>query len=137
MDDFDRAFLGRGWNFPIQAGADGQIVEAEYEQDVHQAVRLVLGTDLGERVMLPAFGGGLRALLFEPLTATTQALVQLRVRDALVRFEPRIDVLDVTVELDTGPDAALLIGVDYRVRSTNTFYNLVYPFYLLEGTPVP
>jgi phage baseplate assembly protein W len=137
VDAGDRAFLGRGWAFPVQTGPGGEIAEAEYETDVHEAVRLVLGTNLGERVMLPQFGSGLRALLFEPLTATTRSLVELRVREALVRYEPRIDVLGVKVELRTGAEAAVLVDVDYRVRSTNTFYNLVYPFYLLEGTPAP
>jgi phage baseplate assembly protein W len=133
VDAGDRAFLGRGWAFPVQTGAGGEIAEAEYETDVHEAVRLVLGTNLGERVMLPQFGSGLRALLFEPLTATTRSLVELRVREALVRYEPRIDVLGVKVELRTGAEAAVLVDVDYRVRSTNTFYNLVYPFYLQEA----
>lgn len=137
MDFGDKAFLGRGWAFPVHAGRGGEIAEAEYDEDVHQAVRIVLGTDVGERVMLPEFGAGLRALVFEPLTATTRALIQHRVREALVRFEPRIDVLDVKVELRTGGDSAVLVEVDYRVRSTNNFYNLVYPFYLLEGRPAP
>ena len=132
MDQGDRAFLGRGWAFPVRTGPDGEIAYAEYEQDVHEAVRLVLGTELGERVMTE-FGAGLRALVFEPLTATTRALVQHRVREALVRFEPRIDVVEVGVELRPGAEAAVLVDVEYRVRATNTFYNLVYPFYLLEG----
>jgi uncharacterized protein len=133
----DRAFLGRGWAFPVRTGPGGEIAEAEYDEDVHDAVRIVLGTDPGERVMLPEFGAGMRALVFEPLTATTRALIQHRVREALVLFEPRIDVVEVKVELRPGAEAAVLVEVDYRVRSTNTFYNLVYPFYLLEGTPAP
>ena len=137
MDTGDRAFLGRGWAFPVRTGPNGEIAEAEYQADVDEAVRIVLGTALGERVMRPDFGSGLRSLVFEPLTATTRALIQMQVREALVRFEPRIDVLEVKVELRTGPDAAVLVEVDYRVRSTNTFYNLVYPFYLLEGAPAP
>lgn len=132
MDQPDRAFLGRGWAFPVRTGPDGEIAYAEYERDVHEAVRLVLGTELGERVMTE-FGAGLRSLVFEPLTATTRALVQHRVREALVRFEPRIDVVEVRVELRPGAEAAVLVDVEYRVRATNTFYNLVYPFYLLEG----
>jgi phage baseplate assembly protein W len=135
MDAVDRAFLGRGWAFPVAPAPDGEVAEAEYEQDVHQAVRIVLGTDLGERVMRPDFGAGLRALVFEPLTATTRALIQHRVREALVRWEPRIDVTDVRVEPDTGASSTVLVDLDYRVRATNTFYNLVYPFYLLEGQP--
>jgi phage baseplate assembly protein W len=106
---------------------------AEYEEDVRQAVLIVLGTNLGERVMRPDFGAGLRALVFEPIAATTVALVQHRVRDALVRCEPRIDVLDVRVRRRNAAESGLEVDIDYRVRATNTFYNLVYPFYLLEG----
>jgi uncharacterized protein len=130
-----KAFLGRGWSFPIATGADGEIAQAEYEEDVREAVRLVLGTNPGERVMRPDFGAGLRALVFEPLTTTTQALVKHRVEEALIRWEPRIDVVGVGVRVQTGAEAAVLVEVDYRVRSTNTFYNLVYPFYLIEGRP--
>ena len=137
MDLADKAFLGRGWAFPVQLGPGGEIAEAEYEEDVHQAVRIVIGTDLGERAMLAEFGSGLRSLVFEPLTATTRALIEHRLREALVRFEPRIDVTGVKVELRTRGNAAVFVEVDYRVRATNTFYNLVYPFYLLEGTPEP
>jgi phage baseplate assembly protein W len=86
---------------------------AAYEEDVRQAIRIILGTSHGERVMRPDFGASLRALLFEPLSATTLSLAQHYVERALVEWEPRIDVLGV--------------------RATNTFYNLVYPFYLLEG----
>jgi len=135
VDPADRAFLGRGWAFPVRTGPDGEITVAEYEQDVHEAVRLVLGTEMGERVMLPEFAAGLRSLVFEPLSTTTRALVQHRVREALVTYEPRIDVVEVKVDLQRGAQPAVLVDVEYRVRSTNTFYNLVYPFYLLEGAP--
>ena len=133
MSALDRDFLGHGWAFPVEAGADGDVTAVAYEEDVRQAVRLIIGTDFFERVMRPTFGSGLRGLVFEPLTATTQALVKHRVEEALVRWEPRIDVLDVGVRFQTGAESAVLVEVDYRVRATNTFYNLVYPFYLLEG----
>jgi phage baseplate assembly protein W len=135
VNALEKAFLGRGWSFPVTTGADGELAQAEYEEDVRQAVRLILGTDPGERVMRPDFGAGLHALVFEPLTATTRALVKHRVEEALTLWEPRIDVLNVGVRFQTGVDAAVLVEVDYRVRSTNTFYNLVYPFYLVEGRP--
>jgi phage baseplate assembly protein W len=135
-DDGERAFLGVGWAFPVARDPRGEIQVAAYEEDVHQAIRLILGTNQGERVMRPDFGAGLRALLFEPMSVTTLSLVQHRVERALVEWEPRIDVLDVRVGF--GPRGAasgtLQIEIDYRVRATNTFYNLVYPFYLLEGT---
>jgi phage baseplate assembly protein W len=105
---------------------------AAYEEDVRQATRIVLGTSPGERVMRPTFGAGLRDLVFEPLSTTTMALAKHRVEVALATWEPRIDVKGVTVEAlrDQG---RMDITVSYVVRATNTFYNLVYPFYLLEG----
>lgn len=128
-----RAFLGHGWGFPLSPGADGEVALAAYEEDVRQAVLIVLGTNPGERVMRPEFGAGLRALLFEPMTATTASLARHRVERALVQWEPRIDVLDVRVRAEPGAQAHLVVEVDYRVRTTNTFYNLVYPFRLLEA----
>ena len=127
------AFLGHGWSFPVAAGADGEISLSAYEQDVREAVRIVIGTEPGERVMRPDFGAGLRGLLFEPMTATTASLARHRVERALVLYEPRIDVLDVRVRAEAGASARLVVEVEYRVRATNTFYNLVYPFHLLEG----
>lgn len=131
----DKAFLGVGWAFPVEPGATGDAALAAYEQDVREGIEIVLGTNPGERVMRPDFGAGLQALVFEPVGATTAALVRHRVEEALVRWEPRIDVLDVTVAADPGARNLLLVGIDYRIRTTNTFYNLVYPFYLLEGEP--
>jgi hypothetical protein len=83
--------------------------------------------------MRPDFGAGLRRLLFEPITTNTLALVQQRVEDALTTWEPRIDVIDVAVSADEAPSGVLLITIQYSIRTTNTFYNLVYPFYLQEA----
>jgi uncharacterized protein len=136
MDDTgENMFLGQGWAFPIGQSQAGEIQMAAYEEDVRQAIRIILGTSHGERVMRPDFGAGLRALLFEPLSATTLSLAQHYVERALVEWEPRIDVLGVRAGFDRADRSRgrLLIEIDYRVRATNTFYNLVYPFYLLEG----
>lgn len=107
---------------------------ARYEEDVHQAIRIILGTDRGERLMRPDFGAGLNAFVFEPLNQTTCQLVKTRVEESLVEWEPRIDVERITVR-PGGERNQLLIDITYRVRGTNTLQNLVYPFYLLEGTP--
>lgn len=130
--DEGKAFLGRGWAFPIQLDESGEISTTQYEEDIRQSILLILGTDQGERVMRPDFGASLRALTFEPITATTTALVRHRVEQALISWEPRIDQITVNVRADP-PQGRLLVEVHYRVRATNTFYNLVYPFYLLEG----
>ena len=128
-----RAFLGTGWAFPIALDAGGEIATVSADEDVHQAVRIILGTALGERAMRPEYGGGLEALAFEPLSTATISLARHRVEQALIRYEPRIDVLSVTADAAARSSGRLDIAVDYRVRSTNTFYNLVYPFYLVEG----
>ena len=128
----DKAFLGTGWAFPPRPDAGGEAVGAGAEEDVRQAVRLILETNRGERVMRPDFGAGLRALAFEPLSTATIALARYRVEDALVKWEPRIDQVSVTATADP-PRGLLVLDVRYRIRATNTFYNLVYPFYLTEG----
>ena len=127
-----KAFLGRGFAFPPTVNADGAIAMAEYEEDVRQAIVIVLDTEPGERVMRPDFGAGLRSLAFEPLNAQTLALARHRVEQALVLWEPRIDSIGVSASADPAR-GLILLEVRYRVRSTNTFYNLVYPFYLQEG----
>jgi phage baseplate assembly protein W len=127
-----KAFLGRGFAFPIGVDDASRIAMAEYEEDIRQAIRIILDTDLGERVMRPDFGAGLRALLFEPINTHTMALARHRVEQALILWEPRIDSIGVQVEAQ--PKLGRLnIDVRYRVRTTNTFYNFVYPFYLQEG----
>ncbi len=132
-DNSPKAFLGVGWAFPAGA-ASGEVAMASYEEDVRQAVGIILGTSPGERVMRPDFGAGLRDLVFSPINTTTMALVQHRVQQALVEWEPRID--NVTVQVTAEPQfGRLRIEIHYRLRATNTFYNLVYPFYLYEGKP--
>ena len=126
------AFLGVGWAFPPRFDDDGHITEAAYEEDVREAIRIILGTNPGERVMRPDFGAGLDRLVFEPITTTTMSLVQHYAEEALVTWEPRIDSVAVAVSADA-PRGRLMLDVRYRVRTTNTFYNLVYPFYLMEG----
>ncbi|HUS09301.1 MAG TPA: GPW/gp25 family protein [Pyrinomonadaceae bacterium] len=133
--DPTKPFLGVGWAFPPNVEADGSIAEAVYEEDVRQAIRIIIFTNRGERVMRPDFGAGLNEFIFESINTTTMALVETRVREALITWEPRIEVLDVTVTSDASERNKLLIDLNYKVRATNTLHNLVYPFYLEEGSP--
>ncbi|MBS0157863.1 MAG: GPW/gp25 family protein [Nitrospira sp.] len=131
-----KSFLGVGWAFPVQADPSvGDMSTAVYEEDIRQAILLILETNLGERVMRPDFGSGLRELVFEPLNTRTMALVQHRVEQALITWEPRIRVQEVRVQAQGTARNTLLVTISYEVRATNTFYNLVYPFYLQEGRP--
>jgi phage baseplate assembly protein W len=129
-----RAFLGVGWAFPVRLAAGGAIAEAVFDADIAQAIRIILLTSPGERVMRPDFGAGLNDFVFEPVSVATIERVKARVTAALVAWEPRIDVLDVTVTTDPATRNCLLIDMSYRVRATNTRQNLVYPFFLEEGT---
>lgn len=128
----DQSFLGVGWAFPPGTTAAGDVALSAHEEDIRQAVWIILATARGERVMRPDFGSGLAALIFDPVSATTAALVRHHAEEALVRWEPRIDSVAVAVSAEPAL-GRLMLDVRYRVRSTNTFYNLVYPFHLLEG----
>jgi phage baseplate assembly protein W len=131
--DSAKDFLGVGWAFPPCAAQDGSTATASYEEDVRQAVWIILSTDWGERVMRPEFGAGLRSFVFGPLSQTVLQQVQTRVQQALVTWEPRINVEQVNVTFDPNDPGKLLIAITYRVRVTNTRQNLVYPFFLEEG----
>jgi uncharacterized protein len=133
LTDRTRAFLGIGWKFPLQVTAGGSIALSSYEQRVQESIYLILTTAKGERVMLPDFGCGIHDLVFAPNNPQTLSAVVQEVRQALVTYERRIDVLDVATETAPGQPNLLLIRVDYRIRANNALGNLVYPFYIKEG----
>jgi phage baseplate assembly protein W len=132
--DPKKAFLGVGLAFPPAADSRGAIALVAYEEDIRQSIQIILGTNPGERVMRPEFGAGLRDFVFEPANPSTIQRVQTRVREALIDWEPRINVQAVTVTLDPASKNALYISITYSVRATNTVANLVYPFFLQEGS---
>jgi phage baseplate assembly protein W len=127
-----KAFLGVGWRFPV-APVGGRLQYSAHETNIEEAVRSILLTVPGERVMLPELGAGLPAYLFEPNSPATRSHLAAEVKRALIDWEPRIDVDRIEVSSSDDDPNLLLIHVDYVVRATNTFYNRVYPFYLLEG----
>jgi phage baseplate assembly protein W len=129
-----RKFLGTGFSFPVRVSPSGNLTYSSGEESVREAIWILLGTAKGERQMLPAFGCGIQDLVFAPNNQTTWGNVQHLVKDALTQWEPRIDVLDVTVTASPDELNTLLIRVDYRIRSNNAFGNLVYPFYITEGS---
>jgi hypothetical protein len=124
--------LGIGWNFPVELddAAQARFSIAEYEESVSQSILIILSTAKGERVMRPDFGSGLSELVFAVNNATTQAMATFEAREALETWEPRIEVLGVETSVSGGRDEQLLIYIDYRVRTTDNRFNLVYPFYL-------
>jgi phage baseplate assembly protein W len=128
-------FLGCGWKFPVQVNPKtGRIDTSEYEQDVREAIWIILSTARGERAMRPDFGCGIHDLVFAPINAATIGEVENNVRESLVNHEPRIEIINLNVSDEEAHNGKLLISIDYRVRTTNNEFNLVYPFYFTEGT---
>lgn len=125
--------LGKGWPFPVNPGERRRLTLVGGDEKIRQSIWLILSTSPGERQMLPAFGCGIHDLVFEANTAALRAVLQVKVREALTRWEPRIDLLDVRVEAPPEARNYLLIRIDYRVRANNSLYNLVYPFFVNEG----
>ncbi len=132
-------FLGVGWHCPVTVAADRDgnhhVVHAEYEESIRQAISIILGTAKGERVMRPDFGCGIHDLVFAVNDSGTRGLAEFEVRQALLLWEPRIEVLNVRATSGGDSGEQLLIVIDYRVRATDHRFNLVYPFYLERGLP--
>ena len=128
-----REFLGTGWGFPLKPDAAGRLRFESDEELVAEGIEIVLGTSPGERQMRPEFGCAIYELVGEANTAALRGMVREKVKEALVRWEPRIDVQDVRVESPAEQRNRLDIRIDYRLRSNNAFFNLVYPFFLTEG----
>lgn len=127
-----REHLGKGWAFPVRP-VNGRLTYAEYEEDIDQAIGIILETARRERVMRPSFGAGLRTFVFEPSSPATHRRVEEEVQRALLDWEPRITVERVRAAAAADDPNLILIDIDYVVRRTNAFYNRVYPFYLREA----
>ncbi|MGH6920788.1 MAG: GPW/gp25 family protein [Geminicoccaceae bacterium] len=127
-----RPHLGVGWAFPVRPVA-GRLTFARYEEDVEQAVEIILRVNPGERVMRPALGAGLSRFLFAGNGPVTHRRVEEAVRRALTDQEPRITVERVVARAADRQPNLMEIEIDYVVRRSNAFYNRVYPFYLNEA----
>jgi uncharacterized protein len=124
-------FVGAGWAFPLGVDARGGILLARRENELEQAIRLILATYPGERPMRPEFGSRLRDYVFRSATIDTAAELSQEVQDALLRWEPRIDVKSVNVLVDQQDRNKLYIDILYAVKLTNDWRNLVFPFYTI------
>ena len=123
-------FLGVGWTSPVKLNEAGQIKMARYEDCVRQSILMILGTAKGNRIMRPDFGCGIHDLVFANNSPGTIGQVISEVRQALIQWEARIDLLEVDAYPDETQPNRLLIQINYQVRTTNNRFNLVYPFYL-------
>jgi hypothetical protein len=129
----ERAFLGRGWSFP-PSFANGRVRMTEDEADIQASLRILFGTAPGERFLQPKFGLDMRELMFEPLSTTLRTVLKDRILTTVLVYEPRIRVQAVDIDDSRLQEGVLTIRLDYLVRSTNSRFNLVFPYYQGEAT---
>lgn len=128
-----KAFLGRGLGFPLEIDKrTGKFRMVEHEDDIKEAIKIIIMTYVGERVVRTDFGCRIYDYVFETNAAGIANSIINDVREALVRDEPRITDIEVELVQDNSRDTAE-ISISYVVRSTNNYFNIVYPFYLMEG----
>jgi phage baseplate assembly protein W len=125
--------LGSGLAFPLQIDPHGAIALARGEEDVDQAIALILSTAPGERPMRPEFGCQVHDFIFDTLDAATVGKMEAAIRAALDRWEPRIEVERVEFDLTRSGDGEVLSTISFRLRATNNKRNLVYPFYVIPA----
>ena len=126
--------IGRGWKFPIKVNAKGGLDWSEGADRIRDSIWIIVSTSLGERVMRPEFGAGLKDDVFESNSDVVRTEIASAIRKALVTWEPRIELIAVSVNPSPDQDSQVLISLDYQIRDTNELYNMVYPFYLQEGS---
>ena len=122
-------FTGRGWAFPLRLDSAGSFALSGGEQEIEEAIRLILGTSYGERPLRPEYGCGIHDLVFDTVDAGLAGRVAAEVRASLTRWEPRIDVTEVAAAPLPDQPHVLGIAVAYRIKATNDRRNLVFPFY--------
>jgi len=127
------SFLGRGWSFPptFDKGSR-QVLMLEGEADIESSLQILLSTALGERIMQPKFGCNMDDLVFENLDTTLKTEIKNRMQNAILYYEPRIELHSIDI-ITSNPEERVVLTVEYTIRSTNTRYNLVFPFYKTEG----
>jgi uncharacterized protein len=131
----DNEFLGRGWKFPVGINPiTGRLAMSEHEQDIKESIRIIVTTAPGERVMRPDFGCGIHELVFSTISRATLGMFESRIRQAIIKWEPRVEILNLDLGTADADRGRLDIQLTCRVRETNNEFNLVFPFYLTEGT---
>ena len=128
----ERDFLGVGLSFPLRV-EDGKIAWSGYDESIRESIMLILGTAKGERIMRPDFGCGIQELGFSINDTSTASLAIFYIEEALKKWEPRIELMRVDADADSKDADRLNISIEYRIITTNTRYNIVYPFYLGRG----
>ncbi|HED37620.1 MAG TPA: hypothetical protein ENI76_05170 [Ignavibacteria bacterium] len=126
-------FLGKGWSFPPEFNKNTATVEMLVDkEDINSSLEILFSTTIGERIMQPKYGTNLKNLLFAPIDTSLKAYIKDLIETAILYFEARIKLDDIILEAKQ-EEGILLITLEYTIRSTNSRYNFVYPFYINEG----
>lgn len=130
--------LGRGWSFPPEFDPVSRSVKMlTDEKDIESSLEILLSTRLGERIMQPDYGCNLDEMVFEAMNLTMETWLKDLIENAILYFEPRIDLENIEMDKSSVNEGVLKIILYYTVRTTNSRYNYVFPFYLTEGTQLP
>lgn len=130
-------FLGKGWGFPPEFHVQTKSIEmSDYEKDIQESLWILLSTDPGERIMLPDYGCGLKQMIFKPLDNSLLNYIKDIIKIAILHFEPRITLNQIHIEDQVALEGQVLIHLYYTIRKTNVRTNMVYPFYIKEGTNI-
>lgn len=130
---FDASFLGAGWGFPFKINSKGNVSVSSFERSIAESIRLIIGTAKGERIMRPDFGCDINELVFAPNNSNTRSLIAYYIEEALIKWEPRINLKKVEAVSNENDEARIDINIEYEVREVNSYFNNVYPFYLERG----
>jgi phage baseplate assembly protein W len=132
----DLSFLGTGWSFPPEFSKRGAVQMVDAEEDIRQSLLILLSTNPGERVMQPSFGCGLKSKVYENINESSVTILKDLIKRAILFFEPRVVLESISADTSNAYEGQLNFMISYRVISTNTRHNIVYPFYFREGTDV-
>lgn len=131
----DKSFLGKGWGFPPTfKNQSGSVIMVTDEKDIFQSLQILLTTALKERIMRSDYGCDLSALLYENLTITLLTKIKGIIENAILLYEPRIDLLGIDFFTENSTNGVVTIEITYKIRATNSRKNFVFPYYLEEGT---
>jgi phage baseplate assembly protein W len=129
------SFLGTGWSFPPAFNnVPGGALMSGDEADIQLSLQILLSTRKGERIMLPDYGCNLDEMLFEPMTTTFKTYTSEMVKTAIIYYEARINLNSLTVDDSMETEGIIALRIDYSVKTTNSRFNFVYPYYKIEGT---
>lgn len=128
-------FLGTGWSFPPSFDrSTKQVVMVSGEDDIRQSLQILFNTVPGERTMLPKFGCNVKSFLFENIDTSMEFLLKDQIANAILNYESRIQLMDLSIDSSEAANGLLTVTIDYMIRSTNSRNNMVFPFYITEGT---